>query len=58
MAKIKDSGMKPEEYILLKRISNLGGDKKDEKLEALITSGYSAKESKSFLSDYKGYKFN
>jgi hypothetical protein len=58
MAKIKESGMKPEEYILLKRISNSGGDKKDEKLEALITSGYSAKESKSFLSDYKGYKFN
>lgn len=57
MQKIKDSGMSPEEYILLKYISNLGGTKKDEKYNSLISAGYSQKETEEFLTDYKGYKF-
>ena len=56
--KIKESGMAPEEYILLKYISNSNGTKKDEMYKALISAGYSAKEAKKFLNDYKGYKFN
>lgn len=58
MKKIKDSGMKPEEYILLKYISNLGGTKKDEKYNSLVSAGYTQKETEEFLTDYKGYKFD
>ena len=58
MQKIKDSGMSPEEYILLKYISNLGGTKKDDMYNSLISAGYSQKETQEFLTDYKGYKFN
>lgn len=58
MQKIKDSGMKPEEYILLKYISNLGGTKKDDMYNSLISAGYSQKDTQDFLTDYKGYKFN
>lgn len=57
MQKIKDSGMKPEEYILAKRIANNGGTKKEELYDALISAGYSKKQTESFLSYYKGYKF-
>ena len=57
MKKIKDSGMKPEEYILAKYISNSEGKKKDEMYNALISAGYSAKKTEDFLSYYKGYKF-
>lgn len=56
--KIKDSGMSPEEYILLKYISNLGGTKKDDMYNSLISAGYSQKDTQDFLTDYKGYKFN
>ena len=58
MQKIKDSGMKPEEYILAKRIANNGGTKKEELYDALISAGYSKKQTESFLSYYKGYKFD
>ena len=54
--KIKDSGMSPEEYILLKYISNLGGTKKDDMYNSLISAGYSQKDTQEFLTDYKGYK--
>ena len=57
MQKIKESGMKPEEYILAKRIANNGGTKKEELYDALISAGYSKKQTESFLSYYKGYKF-
>ena len=57
MQKIKDSGMKPEEYILAKHIANNGGTKKEELYDALIKAGYSKKQAESFLSYYKGYKF-
>jgi hypothetical protein len=57
MQKIKDSGIKPEEYILLKYISNLGGTKKDDMYNSLISAGYTQKETEEFLTDYKGYKF-
>ena len=57
MQKIKDSGMKPEEYILAKHIANNGGTKKEELYDALTKAGYSKKQTESFLSYYKGYKF-
>lgn len=57
MQKIKASGMKPEEYILAKHISNSGGSKKEELYHALTSSGYSPKQAEGFLSYYKGYKF-
>ncbi len=55
--KIKESGMKPEEYILMKYIANSGGTKKDELYNALTSSGYSKSKAEDFLADYKGYKF-
>lgn len=56
--KIKDSGMQPEEYILMKYIANSGGTKKDELYNALTSSGYSKSKAEDFLEDYKGYKFD
>ena len=56
--KIKESGMKPEEYILMKNISSSGGLKKDEMYNALTQSGYSKSKTERFLTDYKGYKFD
>ena len=55
--KIKDSGMKPEEYILMKYIANSGGTKKEELYNALVNGGYTKKQAENFLEDYKGYKF-
>lgn len=57
MKKIKESDLSPEEYILLKYISNSSGSKKDEMYNALIQTGYSKKQVEEFLTDYKGYKF-
>lgn len=57
MQKIKDSGMKPEEYILMKYIANSGGTKKEELYNALTSNGYSNNATEKFLTDYKGYKF-
>jgi hypothetical protein len=56
--KIKDSGMQPEEYILMKYIANSGGTKKEELYNALTSSGYSKSKAEDFLEDYKGYKFD
>lgn len=56
--KIKDSGMQPEEYILMKYIANSGGTKREELYNALISSGYSKIKVEDFLEDYKGYKFD
>ena len=58
MQKIKESGMKPEEYILAKHIANNGGTKKEELYDALTKAGYSKKQTESFLGYYKGYKFD
>ena len=57
MSKIKNSGMEPEEYILMKYISGLEGLKKDEMLSSLTSAGYTKKEAEKFLTDYKGYQF-
>ena len=57
MKKIKDSGMKPEEYILAKHISSIDGVKKDEMYDSMTSAGYSDKKTKEFLTYYKGYKF-
>ena len=55
--KIVDSKLSPEEYILLRYIANSSGSKKDEMYNGLIESGYSKKNTESFLTEYKGYKF-
>lgn len=57
-AKIKQSGMSPEEYILMKYISNLDGTKKDDMYNSLISAGYSQRKAENFLTEYKGYKYS
>lgn len=57
-AKIEQSGISPEEYILMKYISNLDGTKKDDMYNSLISAGYSQRKAENFLTEYKGYKYS